>query len=105
MKSSTYIGTGKSSVIKVASQMKENGNWRCVGVFVSKLDSKTNVKSVSNHVRNETNLHVEIEKRTPRYDTYSTFVIKCDARATRILLDPQNWPKGTFLKRFYSKAT
>ena len=72
----------------------------CIGVFVSRLKPKTSETLVERHVLQELGIKVKAEKLETKYDSYSSFLIRCDGFIRSNLLDIERWPTNVLIKPF-----
>ena len=72
-----------------------------VGVFVSRLHPQTTAADVDAHLRDESGHIVKSERLATKCDTYASFCVRCGDAIAQNLLDPNFWPKGTMVKRFF----
>ena len=105
-KEGVVFGTAPSNQLKAAAQgthesKKQGGNRICSGVFVSQLDPRTTVKGLTANVKLHTGYVVKPEKLPQKYDTYSSFYIRCNKNMRNILLDASIWPINSWAKPFY----
>ena len=78
-------------------------NRSCTGLFVSRLLPKTSAGNVQKHILAETGLtKFRVEQLKTRYDTYSSFHIRCEKQVLNSLLNPDIWPQGLLIKPFYN---
>ena len=99
------IGRGRSSKIMAAkksmSTTKGTTENRQVGLFVTRLATKTRAADVAAHVSLETGLTVKCEAIKTKYDGYrSKFCVKLSPHDQRLLLNANLWPKGVLVKAY-----
>ena len=73
-KNTNYIsGTAKRMPggLQVAVRKEKR---RCLGVFLSRLDTQTTEEMVKDHISQCSDLKVEVKKIVTKYDTYSSFL-------------------------------
>lgn len=96
------VGNGANTTIHAATVTKTPPrNRRCTGLFVTRLKPNTPAENLQRHVLKETGLKLLVVKLKTRYDTYSSFHVKCDKQVLSKLLNSYMWPKGTFIKPFF----
>ena len=98
------IGRGRSSKIvaakKSTSTTKDSTVNRQVGLFVTRLATKTRAADVAAHVSLETGLTVKCEAIKTKYDGYRSFCVKLSPHDQRLLLNANLWPKGVLVKAY-----
>jgi hypothetical protein len=93
-----FIGRGSYTHI----QGIEKHNKTCIGVFVSRLTPKTTTQQIDRHLLKELSINVKSEKLKTKYNTYSSFLIRCDGADRSRLLDTEMWPVNVLIKPFMS---
>ena len=92
------IGRGRSSKIlaakKSTSTTKGTTENRQMGLFVTRLATKTRAADVAAHVSLETGLTVKCEPIKTKYDGYRSFYVKLSPHDQHMLLNANLWPKG-----------
>ena len=73
---------------------------QCVGVFVSRFHPKTTEKDVVETIREQTGLTLKVEKLRSKYDTYTSFCIRCSPRLRSMILDPYMWGCGAVVREY-----
>lgn len=74
-------------------------------LFVTRLDPDTTKDDLISFLTSAFNLtfnEEDIEKRTTKYPTYSSFVITTTTQHATTLLDGSKWPERTLIKRFFT---
>ena len=98
------IGRCRSSKIvaakKSTSTTKDTTVNRQVGLFVTRLATKTRAADVAAHVSLETGLTVKCEAIKTKYDGYRSFCVKLSPHDQRLLLNANLWPKGVLVKAY-----
>ena len=98
------IGRGRSSKIlaakKSTSTTKGTTENRQVGLFVTRLATKTRAADVAAHVSLETGLTVKYEPIKTKYDGYRSFCVKLSPHDQHMLLNANLWPKGVLVKAY-----
>ena len=98
------IGRGRSSKIlaakKSTSTTKGTTENRQVGLFVTRLATKTRAADVAAHVSLETGLTVKCEPIKTKYDGYRSFYVKLSPHDQHMLLNANLWPKGVLVKAY-----
>ena len=72
-------------------------------LFVSRLDLKTKIKNLQNYVRF---FFPEAEcsaRKSKYYEHYSSFKITIDFCNYESAMDPDNWPAGAYIQKFFQK--
>ena len=98
----TGSAPGLQAVTRHRQQETDSSNRSCSGVFITRLKPHTTGNNVENYIRHETGLRVSPEKLPTRYDSYSSFFIRCSGTARASLLDGRMWPTGTLVKPYFS---
>ena len=95
------IGRGRSSkILKSTYTTKGTTVNRQVGLFVTRLATKTRAADVAAHVSLETGLTVKCEAIKTKYDGYRSFCVKLSPHDQRMLLNANLWPKGVLVKAY-----
>ena len=94
-------GSGNANGIRAASQPTSKSR-SCTGIFLTRLHASCCAKDIDAHVKKETGLAVNSEKLKTKYETYSSFYIRCDGREKNALMDGQVWPTGALIKPYFS---
>ena len=84
-------GTGKSDLKIVRPK-------RLANVFASRFDPLVTVEELKGYLEQKTDLEVEVEKVKTRFDTYSSFHVKCRCDDPEIFMDHNNWPEKAFVR-------
>ena len=58
--------------------------------------------NINKYIKQETGLDLKAEKLKTRYDTYSSFYIRCSGRVRDTLIDGRLWPIGALVKPYFS---
>lgn len=104
----TINGRGYAPGLRAVSRSNQHTyssrapNRICTGLFVTRLLPNTTTKNVNDHVRKELALTVNAEKIPTKYDSYSSFYIRCNVDVRSALLDAELWPTGALIKPYYS---
>ncbi len=69
-------------------------------MFVTRLHSQTLAGDTDALVYDETGLRIKCEKLITKYDTYSSFCIRCADTIAEKFLNPNIWPKGVMVKKY-----
>ena len=105
-KSAIVIGSGGTTNLRAASQWisKSSASMQklCTGVFVTRLQPRCTQAQVSAHVYEVSGMRIRPEKLQTKYDTYSSFYIRCDKALRNTLLQAVSWPSGVMVKPFYN---
>ncbi len=89
---------GKTHRDKVTKQY----NRVATGVFVTRLHPRTSPKQLQKHLQQEVAIRTNPEKLQTKYDTYASFYIPCEEKVRVTIMDKNLWPKGSFVKLFYT---
>ena len=76
-------------------------------VFISRLQPCTTVLAIEKFAKNQFKNAVSIsctQLRT-RFDSYSSFHLTIAGISFKEFVNPENWPEGVLVKRFYEKST
>ena len=76
-----------------------------VQIFVSRLEPDLLPSTLKDYVKEIIDDDCEVEKRSTRYPSYSSFVVTCDFRHKESLLNPEEWEDGVIIRRFYGMLT
>ena len=88
------LGTGADSTITVVKNLK------LVTMFGSRFGPNVTVEEVTNHFKSK-GLNVTCEALKARHpERYASFKIALRAEDPFPLLKPENWPKGTYYRRY-----
>ena len=74
---------------------------KCIGIFVSRLHCETTAEQVKDHVLQKLDTNFKIKKLETKFKTYSSFLVETGLKHVQSLLDPDIWPEGTLIKRYY----
>lgn len=97
------MGTGSAPGLRAVSKRRPaNENKMCTGVFITRLLPNTTSAQVESYVKCETGDLIKAEKLPTRYDTYSSFHIRCTGQIRTTLLDGRIWPIGCLVKPYMS---
>ena len=80
----------------------QSGHKSCLGVFVTRLDPKTSEAQINRHVLQELSLRIRAERLDTKYNSYSSFFIRCDGKVRRQLLDADRWPQKVLVKPYFA---
>ena len=69
-------------------------------MFVSRFHPQTTLKYIIDTLREHTGITMNVEKLQFKYDTYSSFCIRCSHRLRKIVLDPFLLGRGTVVKEY-----
>ena len=103
VKDQVIIGHGQSTRLRASSRTQGNitKERKAVGIFITRLHPRPSATTVDAHVRDETGCIVKCERLVTKYDTYSSFCVRCNDSIAQKLLDPTIWPKGAMVKRYF----
>ena len=97
------FGKGTAPGLQAARPQRRTSNNRvCSGVFVTNLMPKTTAVQLERYIKRETGHIVPVEKLQTRYNTYSSFYIRCEQPMRKELLSPFLWPEDTKVKLYFS---
>ena len=95
------IGSGRDFALKATSAKRDRPTTRSVtGLFVTRLARNTRVEDVRKHIRLETGVECRCEPLVTKYDSYTSYCIRCSSSIRQRLMDPQVWPKGTLVREY-----
>ena len=99
-KPSAKIGKLKTTTIKsVEKKMKP------AEIFISRLDPLTTTEELTTFVKKQfPDSSVSCEQLATKYDTYSSFHVSIQNIAFKEIYNPNNWPSGILVKRFFFKS-
>lgn len=93
-KKTGIIGTGVvSNILAVKTKM--------VKVFATKFDLSVDADTLSDYLKMKLNREVSCRKIEATQSRFSSFCISAECNDVAELYDPQLWPAGTFVRRFY----
>jgi hypothetical protein len=97
------IGQGNISNLKAAksNQRRSRSEQVCTGIFVTRLMPNYSARQIQKHIDKSLGLNVVVEKMQTRFDTYSSFHVRCDKRERDWIMDPNLWSVGVLVKPFY----
>ena len=98
------FGKGTAPGLQAAQhpQHCSSNNRVCSGVFVTNLMPRTTATQMERYIKQETGHAVPVEKLQTRYNTYSSFYIRCEQPLRKELLSPFLWPDDTKVKLYFS---
>ena len=97
------VGSGSAPGLRAVGNRRTNiANRTCTGVFITRLLPNTTTSQLESYVKCETGEYVKAEKLPTRYETYSSFYIRCNGQLRTSLLDGRIWPVGTLVKPYMS---
>ena len=91
-----YIITGSKS----GTTLRSVAQVRKIKVFISRLEADISPETLKPYVREILNDDCTVEKLNTRFPTYSSFLVTCDARHTRTILNCEEWEEGVLIRRF-----
>ena len=71
---------------------------RLANVFASRFDPQVTEDQLKNYLEKQTSLTVEVEKVQTKFDTYSSFHIKCRCENPQIFMDENIWPEEAYVR-------
>jgi hypothetical protein len=98
------LGTGSAPGLRAVRNPKsaKTNNKSCTGVFITKLVPNTTSTQLESYVKSELGVHVRAEKLPTKYDSYSSFYIRCSGQLRTSLLDGRIWPAESLIKPYMS---
>lgn len=93
-------GQGRNYRIQSSRTHSPKVNRRCVGIFISRLNRRTQTSDIITHVRDETGIRVQCSAIKTKFDTYKSFCIRAHQRFHKRLLEAKLWPVGTIVKEY-----
>ena len=100
------IGRGTAPGLRAAQRPlpynRDRPRGKCTGIFTTNLHPMTTAQQMQSFIRRESGYSVTAEKLPTKYDSYSSFYIKCADNIRSHLLDPHLWPEGCKIKPYYS---
>ena len=94
------LGTGSAPGLRAVSRKSENKT--CTGVFVTRLLPSTTPIQLESFIKSEIGAQVKAEKLPTKYNSYSSFFIRCNGQLRTSLLDGRIWPTGSLVKPYMS---
>lgn len=85
------IGTGTTSI--QALQTKS--------VFATRFDPSLGADTLSNYLRSKLGRSVECRKIEASHGRFSSFQVTAECKEVAEMYDPQLWPAGSFVRRYY----
>ena len=70
-------------------------------MFISRLKPDTCTDMIDKHINEKCKLVLTSERLITKYNTYASFVIRCPFVDIPHLLQPEMWPEGAILKKYY----
>ena len=106
-KDNVVQGTGTAPGLRAINKQRQTvstdaGNRTCTGIFITRLRPHTTANDVETYLRHETGISVKAEKLPTRYNSYSSFYIRCGDPQRATLLDGRVWPTGSLVKPYYT---
>ena len=100
------IGRGRISALKASnhkngSKTKTSQMKQCIGVFVTRLKPWVTAQQVQQSLLSSTGIKVHPNRLETKYDTYASFLIRCNNNVRNTLLNADIWDSGTLLKPYY----
>ena len=98
-KSKPKIGKNENSSLKVVKKYHKPTN-----LFVSRFHPETTQNEIELYAKDKFSQlnFIEVTKLKTKYDTYSSFKLTIEGIPLNELFKEDNWPKGVFVKRFYT---
>ena len=99
---SAIQGNRSSGQLQVVqkNRTKKNGT----GVFISRLSPQTKTHDIETYIHDLASSNVKVEKINTKFDTYSSFVIKCEHETRVKLLKPDVWEEGILIRGYYEST-
>ena len=109
------IQTKRKKLVKKSNERKLKGSQllpvpkvaKPAEVFISRLQPCTTVFAIENFAKNQFKNATSIsctQLRT-RFDSYASFPLTIAGISFKESVNPENWPEGVLVKRFYAKST
>jgi hypothetical protein len=100
------IGRAKACGLKAVVHRRSNQNSHvnqiCTGLFITRINPRVTIRDLELHVLNTTGYRVKPEKLPTKYDSYSSFYVRCNQVLRNVLFDASIWPEGSMVKSYYS---
>ncbi len=91
----------KASLPKTRANDNRKPNRSCTGIFVTRLQPKCSTSQVATHIKDISGANTKPEKLQTKYDSYSSFYIRCNNQLRNSLMKPTSWPSGVMVKLFF----
>ena len=98
-KHKAVIGTSRNSTILQAAKNRQSS------VFLSRLSPETTCDHIKNFAKTSLNIDVTCEKLETRYNTYSSFRVDGICSDPNVMYNPDKWPCGVLVRKFYVKRS
>ena len=72
-------------------------------VFVTRFAPDTSAEDVKSYVESNLKVKVKCEKLNTKYDTDTSFKVEGNMQNPGDLMNPEAWPEGILIRRFYQK--
>ena len=69
--------------------------------YVSNWDKETRTEDVEVHLKSFLNCQFEIEAINLNHSRFKAFRVSVDDSQEEVIVNPQNWPEGIYVKRYY----
>lgn len=97
-KHSTVIGTRNDSTLKARPG-------RFLTMFVSRLDPCMSPSEFEQYIKCTLNVTAKCTQLETKHDTYASFKVEAMCDNTSNFYDPQRWPAGVYIRKFYFRKS
>ena len=75
---------------------------RFISIFVSRLDPSVSCDALSAYIHHVHSIDANCEKLITKYNTYASFKVNVTCNDMSTFLDPDKWPQGVYLRKFFN---
>ena len=75
---------------------------RFISIFVSRLDPSVSCDALSAYIHDVHSIDANCEKFITKYNTYASFKVNVTCNDMSTFLDPDKWPQGVYLRKFFN---
>ena len=75
---------------------------RFISIFVSRLDPSVSCDALSAYIHDVHSIDANCEKLITKYNTYASFKVNVTCNDMSTFLDPDKWPQGVYLRKFFN---
>lgn len=93
-KKTGIIGTGTASI-------KQAVKTKMVSVFATKFDLSLDAATLSDYLKVKLGREVMCRKIESAHSRFSSFQVTAECNEVPEMYDPQLWPAGSFVRRYY----
>lgn len=93
-KKTGIIGTGTASI-------KQAVKTKMVSVFATKFDLSLDAATLSDYLKVKLGREVMCRKIESAHSRFSSFQVTAECNEVAEMYDPQLWPAGSFVRRYY----